>query len=1204
MKRNRKLILFGTSLTICCLLYLLYSMILVPNLILPEKKINSLTNDSTSNSTNEPSKLLDQIAHKIAPLFPDPNDWRLHSAYVINPKGDFGLILFKGTPVFSKDKRMLKLAACTIILLDQDKSLSEEERYRRAIVLETNENATLSFTRPIDNFSLDFASFELGELNSRVIIRSNMKSPGPEDDFYLSTLNVSFTLKQIVAHHEVVFHFGEYDIDGEGLTIDINLPSFVKSEKQNDNEEAKEQKPVYQWINQGNLGGGVAIERIELTKLNHFKFKMDSDYLTTNLNNSSSFLTNETSPNIDSSPSPKVDTLVEIQCKNGLYFANNPDLIGGWVGRFRKDVEIVLDNPDGTTNHLTCNNLYLYFVDPELEVLAQQEKNFVDYHLKEIPTGRISELIPTKLKAIGDQESPAKINSEFYGFFAEADELIYDTIQKRILLCQTNPKQKVTLIKNDLSIQSTIIDYRMEKNRIGSVIAGGEGNIKTILNNNGKNADFNASWKNGLRIITDPNDPSLIRLSVVGGVRFEVGGIGKITAMDADFWGFMPPKNDSETVALASQESEKSFPVPPSDENNQSILNDLSLIIPQSAQFRNNVQLETPRGLAVIKNELTIRFSLQNPQDNPENDSKTNLVDDPDHPNAKKQGVFFAESGSLFSDEQKSQFLLKGDLLDLWLILNGQNDVNVSRIVLRENVLLQENGLENQQEMINIQGDEVRIENPDSDKTEVLLVGETARFEGKGLMLSGKNINVSRAKNSFTVLGPGKLSFVPDTSKLLSSLQTTQTTQLFQKDQLEQTNNVAEVDQVNPTDQPVQSSHSTFADQHFSFNKSSDKKKVQNVSYPQNADSFLTSDQKISQESSTVLKESQSDAVLKDRLLSFISDDPVNIVWSKQMNFDGQNLFFQALPNQNIDVTQGNQKIRCPEIKLSLPKKISIFDLNDENDKSFDIDLIECLGDLSHPIEIELFSAQSDIESQSVSNIPSNNVLSETQNNRSEINGVYRAQFKNLQFRRSTGKFIAEGPGWIRTTIKTPIPEESNQTSISENSKSTVAKTSMSFRPWTQAHLTFQKEIEGNVYQKELKAQNMVNCVVCTTDQFESSLNIENPATFPQDSVFLICQKLLGTIVKNPITNDEAIEMTASENTLLRYKNIVIRSETINYSDVKKTIRFAGDGINAASIHKQEYPGATVQSLGKYMRASYNLETEKIEVEQYSNSGN
>ncbi|MBR5626866.1 MAG: hypothetical protein IKW74_04515, partial [Thermoguttaceae bacterium] len=628
LSKHQHLFLTIGSFLAVYLVYLLYAYVLCPfEPVRPNRIVMKET----------PSSKREEIAGFLEQLF-SPDDWRCKMENFFFTKGENCLLLFRSEPVLSQYQ--ISADACTLIFLSNEYE-SIQERYRHAFIMETNDPIVLSFSRELSLEMLgmfDFADFEKGEFKGQVILRCKMESDGNEDEFFLSTRNIIFDTKQIRTREPVSFRLGKNLGEGEDLTIDIQLPLTVYQSKDLITDENRTLTPAEQIrriVNNGNLGSGISLQRIELAKIKKFDFQPDLS----GLKSSKETLSGKKDEPHSESRGPdgnfptdvfaadsreKKETLpISITCENGVYFAPNPENPAGWIARFMENVEVVIYHEDEEQDTLNCKNLYLYLVDPELEQLAQETSNFRNIHLKKTPSGRLSVLQPVIVRAIRSEKSPLKISFPRFEFLALQDELIYDIRKKYLSLMAESKEEPIRLQKGTMTLTATKILYGPDANpasTMGTVYVENGGSLESLLPKT-EDKYLRIFWEKGLQVFLEPSDLSLVHLMMTGQVTFKADGMATITAEGADFWGRLPNRNDDGSAqrepadpseAPVFRQAGYNSSVPEVNENK--IAGQLSAITPESIVFQKNIVLDSPQGKGNIKNKLTVRIDTQNNQ--------------------------------------------------------------------------------------------------------------------------------------------------------------------------------------------------------------------------------------------------------------------------------------------------------------------------------------------------------------------------------------------------------------------------------------------------------------------------------------------------------------------------------------------------------------------------------------------------------------
>ncbi len=702
---------------------------------------------------------LDRVFPRLSQLFPDKNDWRRRSPNVVAPANRSVVFIFKNEPIVSQDRTQVALNACTIVFLATGDRLSDEERCRQAFVFESTDRVVLEFTKPLadvgsfDSANFDFSSFLSGEMKGEVVLRSDMKSPGAEDDVRFQTRDLVFTEKQIRTNFEFSFQLGRNNGSGRGLTIDLDLPlDFASRDAASDVPAVDENDPnaafrarVDALRREGNLGCGFSIEQIELTELDGYsRFYLD-DSLADSFSPSDADAPVENAP-----PRGPGDSYIDVRCKKGVYFSSNPDAFGGWCVRFNDSVEVVSYRDGAKAEQLLCGALYLYLQDPEFEKLAADRPDYRRLLGRNAPTGSLARLVPSVVRAQRSVDAPSLVRVDGENVEVSADEIQYD-VRRRVLNLfsneETNESARLraqTETRVDFSANAVQIQLD-EAHKPQTVLARGSGKLDAYLRgDDGNERRIQADWQNGLRVAPEPNQPEQYKLSTQGAVAFYLDGVGTFSAREADFWARTAetPRDDGRTASNARL---------------------LTNVVPIAASFRDEVVFQAPRGDAKISDAVVVRFATVPASDEPD------AAPTPDDAPSDAAVSSFLSGKSTLGDENESTFQMEARNLDLWCVLRSHPEKNrvaaveIDRATLRGGVTLVESAFDGSPRM-RVAAKEADLVAPGTDEARVVLVGDAnnvATFQMRELALSGYNVVVDRAANAFQVVGPGKLAVRP-----------------------------------------------------------------------------------------------------------------------------------------------------------------------------------------------------------------------------------------------------------------------------------------------------------------------------------------------------------------------------------------------------------------------------------------------------------
>ena len=1175
MLRNR--ILTATlSLFLGIACYWLYAYVIVPTLVIPPGSIRTKT--IRRDIGGGPKRMIDDLSQKnsklLAELFPDPNDWRRRKPGFLMAEDGLGLFLFDGKPNFIEGGRGLSLSLCTIVIPSQDNEFkTEEERYRHAVVVETSDRLEVFFKHSINVDSLSAISLDFldeGKLHGEVTVWSRMKDDSLDDDFRLTTRDVSFNSELMTTDSEVFFHYGAHQVDGTGMRVYLDLVSKGLGRMG----KVDQDNPLVAAYENGNLFGGISVKEVWLSKLNTLEFSLP-DYLpevpqadqeirgfftkkndrqnggadTDNIQAPGTQVTGAGSAGgvngvdggeKDSKPMVRL----EVRSQNEVYFAPNvTDDPAVWSARFAGNVEVTAYHQEREPDSLLCDSLYLYLVDWGLKRLWDIHGK--DFKSKRKPSGKLDVLEPCLFRALGTSDRKTVLSVAGGVMRAEGGEIVCDVWKNRISIQPLPPAapqpgdppdivqepEPVSLKYQTASVLSDKIEFIYDEKTYGSLVAYKKGTLRnSVKDKEGNDRSVTVQWKEGVKIVPTDEDPSLHVASFRGDVLFKCNGLGEIRADETDFWFQVKSReknpDGSETVGVGYP------PEPFSAERNGEPWNmrekngDVPAVIPQSAQFRRNIVMKFPQGESRIRDDVNIRFAQESPMV-PFGGSPESVASGENGEGGKES--LFGSGRSLMGGEGKSRFVMDGGNLNVWAVVHEDGGMDVSQIAVQNKISLLETSLDHPGEELRIEGNDVRVDNPASDGVSVVLRGQPANFTGHGLNLSGYDIRVSRAENTFSVIGNGRLRIAPQ----------------------------AFVKQNTP-------------------NGAGGGANQGNGMVAGNASAGVP---------------------------AAMRQEPVEVWWPNGMTFDGKALVFQGEAGRRgggqemVTVRQGNSiELRSPLISLILKNRIEIFDFDMETTgdgmpKDIELEKSVCQGTPDVPVSVFWFGS---FVSQKPGQSPT------------QVKGRCQGEVAYLTLAGAGGEFNATGPGWLNGTFETPkefLEKNGRQggsggvTGLLGGGSGATGQNGIGVserKPWSHMHLVFSDSVSGNIEAQSMKVLGDVRTVFGTSDRSDAVLNVNDHSTFTPDAFFLTCQELGLAKALSPGGGNRTFEMTAYGGTRFEYQAFTGMGDILKYNDAKKAVALQGNGVTPARLSRQERPGMPVNTQ-TFNSVVFYLDTNKME---------
>lgn len=654
----------------------------------------------------------------------------------------------------------VKFTPCTVLFLNDaempegmDRKEHEQELYRQAVIMQTNDYALLNFDGEFSPTGIGgSAKFVKGELVGDVVVRSDMKEKSPEDDLYVKTNRIIFNEEKIQTDSEITFQYAKNQGSGRAMILSLGLSdlSDTKSDK--------------------------TISRIELLKLHKLQLAFEDGKEQENGNDCERF---------------------EITCDGPFFFAPDSRKNDQWFASFLEGVVVMRVNESGSYDQLYCDRLNVYF-GPNSKGKGTNLKN------NELQSLRF--LTPIQLLAQG---KPARILSPMNDDFrAEGNRLEYDFLTRKIKLENDSPNSRVKLSVQGgkQSVLAGSLSYVFgEDGMFGQLIAKDQVELSGLTHSDKpekeqRRIQLNCSQQ--LQAFPDKEDPNQVKCDLIGKTKLAMSGIGTMNAEEISIWfnqkkRSAPPvksqvsRNTSATQPLLQRRSldgsvsgyaNRSLSTSSSAGKSGGITGtgfaDLS---PDRARIRKDVRFETPDGFCTVR-EMNIYFYEEGEQPRP--GSTPYFAAAPMElasPNTKYAGAMVpgaspSSPGSISSSapppkkhsflggdssQDRSRFELKGDLMRMLVRMDG-GQAEIEKLFLHgaeEPVVFREIASKSDSPPIHIKGTELRTWYPSSDRTVMQILGEgkePAVFTGRNMELQGLDVVFNQQSNRFRVEGSGK----------------------------------------------------------------------------------------------------------------------------------------------------------------------------------------------------------------------------------------------------------------------------------------------------------------------------------------------------------------------------------------------------------------------------------------------------------------
>ena len=632
----------------------------------------------------------------------------------------------------------VEIRPCTIIFTPDGPADDETQRKRRAVILEAPEGALLKFDRPLNLRQMKIGRLEGGQLRGRITIRSRGSLPGPADDLLIVTRDVELTEQNIITPHAVDFRYGPHY--GRGSQMRIQLPSGDQAPGGN--------------RGQPSIAG---IDSFELRRIERLHLELGEVTLgpdkrpvalgvrpdaTAQPPRSVADAPGQATAPGKPSTEPASPLPVEITCQGRFRF----DAIQK-VATFEDQVDVLRLHPTGPSDQLNCEKLSVFFADP-----AQPTPDGPgDAHgaAKKQPAGSLN-LRPQRIEAQG---VPVVVHAPSENVHARGERLEYDLQTGRIVLDGT---QEVMLQREPNEIHARSLQYQPgEPGQLGQTLAQGPGWLRGQMDRRPQQ-QLEARWNDRLQV--RPHEGNQV-ISLSGGAGVKFRGIDQLDAGEIHLW------------LLPSQ------PQHPDDK---------SSLRPDRMLARNDVRISSP-GLSGTVDQLEVWFEpaasgesgrgtgeggsgradggIKSPIPNPQSPipNPQSPIPNPQSPipNPKSQ-IPNAQPNSPPAARQQ-HFQIAARLLRARMSLQKDGRAVPSELTLEDGVEFVETQTKLPDERpVLVRGDRLHLLDADKPYAAVTVNGRPAHFQGRGLVLSGPNINLNRGTNRLWIDAAGRMDLVMD----------------------------------------------------------------------------------------------------------------------------------------------------------------------------------------------------------------------------------------------------------------------------------------------------------------------------------------------------------------------------------------------------------------------------------------------------------
>ncbi len=688
-----RLIRIGGSFAIVLVAYWAYALVAVP-LIEPSAHRRAAP-DSEAFPASAAGRSKERWGRELRGLFP-PGSWELENPTILEM--DRVKLLMKGYERLESGKRV-SIRPCTMIFTPDRAAETPEEHWRRSIVLEAPEGAILEFDRPFELRKIEFGQLEKGRLDGRIRIRSAGKSPGPEDDLEVIAHDVDLTEKRVSTDGDVDFRLGPNH--GRGRKLRIHL--YADPDREPDRHGP-------------NIDG---VESAEIVHLDYLRLHLeDPDALVPGLPRDGKPPGRSEAPKEAEDPAPAQALPIEVRCRGPFRF----DPLGQ-VATFEDRVDVERVHPEGPVDQLNCEKLSIHFAQAR-KALPHEEERTADRREPPSPADRSRqfELQPRRITAEG---APVVVRAPSERIEARGEWLDYDFHTGWITL---DGPDEVYLQQGTNEIRAPKLRYQLaEEGRLGRATAEGAGWLRAATDEK-PDQQLTARWTKRLQLRPHEGQPVV---SLYGDAQLKFGELGQMDATEIHFYVFERPPSDPK---------------------------DRVEIRPDRLVALGKVSVDSPQVSGTV-DQLGVWFEEKKQTDasaehaDASPDRRATPSDRAQDPREGPGGAPASEGSAAATDRDSAatdddrHFKIDGRLLQARVLVPpdlGSSksprgaEAELAELIIEGGVDLTETRTARPDDLpVTVSGELVHVEEAGEPHRTVLIRGNPARFQGRGLTLSG-----------------------------------------------------------------------------------------------------------------------------------------------------------------------------------------------------------------------------------------------------------------------------------------------------------------------------------------------------------------------------------------------------------------------------------------------------------------------------------
>ena len=464
---------------VTAVVYQVYVLAVVP-FVEPSLVTETTEEETTEQQREEARQVLHRDRELFAAYFP-ADHWTLTTPPKTFEINSSMIVLDDYQP---NDKGQLRVNRCVILFFPKQR-VRGEPAPRDAIVLEAPHGAVLQMDEGFRLGMGGIGKFQWGKLLGDILVRSDMREPGPQDDLILKTRDLYMDPDMIRTDAVVEMQLGSHHGRGRQLEVLLVAAEVAKSDAAGPN-----------------IGG---IDTLKIIHDVEALLVPGKEQLFAGMGNS----TTSNAPAKVTSQGPFT-----------FDFTHQ-------VASFDKEVQLLQVHENGLQDQLLCDRLNLYFAGRQ-DAVAPTADRTVNINAVGSKTQGLGRLHPALIEAIGADQFPVRLDAPTQQASARCQSMRIELDSRRITF---NSNNEVKLSYQGNEIHAPMLQYeappKNSPQRVGALLAAGNGWI--VGNSDGKTNQepFEARWTDKMQLQRINGQPVL---SLVGRPRLNMVGLGQLWA--------------------------------------------------------------------------------------------------------------------------------------------------------------------------------------------------------------------------------------------------------------------------------------------------------------------------------------------------------------------------------------------------------------------------------------------------------------------------------------------------------------------------------------------------------------------------------------------------------------------------------------------------------------------------------------------------